>query len=260
MPHATTSSDVNMGETDEAAAIQRYLQGQGPEGGAEGFSERDIDQTDKADDAIDYEDLDDDDLPEEELAAHGGLEESQDGGEAMGGLDGLEDFGGHEANGNVETNGFAEGDHQASDDLFDDGGLNDLFGDRTSSPEQERHQPAAQVQQQEQQSQAPPQRPGGLALPSKTGLALPGYSGTPQARQPSTARPRHSSGAESLSPPSFREEEYSPSAMSEDVSPDEDEGEEDEVVLAQRRLFKMAKQRQAGQETGEQDEDLDMDT
>ncbi|RMY47154.1 hypothetical protein D0865_08842 [Hortaea werneckii] len=260
MPHATTSSDANMGETDEAAAIQRYLQGQGPEGGAEGFSERDIDQTDKADDAIDYEDLDDDDLPEEEVAAHGGLEESQDGGEAMGGFDGLEGFGGDEANGKVETNGFAEGDHQASDDLFDDGGLNDLFGDRTSSPEQERHQPAAQVQQQEQQSQAPPQRPGGLALPSKTGLALPGYSGIPQARQPPTARPRHSSGAESLSPPSFREEEYSPSAMSEDVSPDEDEGEEDEVVLAQRRLFKMAKQRQAGQETGEQDEDLDMDT
>lgn len=256
MPHAT--QDENMVDGDETAAIQRYLQDQGPEGGAEGFQDRAIDQTDKADDAIDYEDLDDDDLPDEEEGT--GVLPGEDGADGSGVLD---DFGrgGEDVNGHG-ANGLAEAGHQGSDDLFGDGGLNDLFGDRLSSPEQERHQPAPPVQQPQPHPQAPPPRPGGLALPSKTGLALPGFGGTYRSAPGPPSRPQqpqYSPGAESTSPPSFREDGYSPSAASSDESADGDEGEEDEVVLQQRRLFRMAKQRQAGQEVREQDEDVDMD-
>lgn len=62
MPHAT-SSEMDI---DEGSVIQQFLSGHGVEGSAE-YPVHTIDQGGKADDAVDYEDIsDDDNLPEEE--------------------------------------------------------------------------------------------------------------------------------------------------------------------------------------------------
>ena len=74
MPHATDGEVM----ADEDSAIQQFLAGEG-----EGFSvdqnyTHEFDQKDKAEDAIDYEDLsDEDDLPEEELPS--GVRVDEDG-------------------------------------------------------------------------------------------------------------------------------------------------------------------------------------
>jgi len=236
MPHAT--SDEMGRDFDEGDAIQRYLQGQGPEGGANDFGDREIDQTNKADDAIDYEDIsDEDDLPDEEEATN---REDAEGTNGFGDSEEL-----------PHTNGYHNAQPQ-SDDMYGED-FNDLFGEGMSSPVQER-QPPPQTQTQ------PQSRPGGLALPSKTGLALPGYAGTyQQAQKAPHVRPHQPQYTpESLSPPSFHDDGYSPSAAESEVE-DEDEGETDEVLLMQRRLFRQAKAKQFGQGVPEEHEDVDMD-
>lgn len=231
MPHATD----DMMDDAEAAAIAQYTNGVED-------APITIDQSNKADDAIDYEDFSDDDLPEEEEATNTGEIDGEDDLSAY--YNGAPpDLGGLPVPASV--NGFEDQDvkEPVINDLFGDGELdgdgdNDLFGEpgegsaSFSSPEEVR-QP---------QSQQP--RLGGLALalPSKSGLALP--SSFPQSRAPIRQSPS------SMSPPAYPDQDYSamsPTSMTSDDDDDDDEGLDPETAL-QRRLFKDSRRRNAGED------------
>ncbi|KAH9825939.1 Protein of unknown function (DUF3591) [Teratosphaeria destructans] len=219
MPHAT--EDEIMGgmdsEVDEEAMVRQFLQNQDPEGGAGLQFEGAIDQTDKADDAYDFEneDFDDDELPEEEQA----------GNKLDADSDNFEDAFAVDPFSAPATNGFHTGEHASSDDLFGGEEHNDLFGEHLSSPEQER-QPV--------RPQAPPKRTGGLALPSKSGLVLPGQAGTYRPPPPSQHRarpPQQSSASMAPRPHQNGYAQMSPTSM-------DDSDDDDPEVVAQRKLFK----------------------
>lgn len=228
-----------MGIFDEAAEIQRFLgNGMGAAGDEE---DREIDQRDKADDAVDYEDIsDDDDLPEEEEATNN-IDESDGNADTelydqmmSGGLGGLPGQATRR-----ESNDYGDG----AGDLFGDADeTNDLFGDRTSSPEEERN------------SQRAP-RPAGLALPSKSSLALPTYSASYQQQ----AHPPQQNRPSSASPPSYQSNDYS--AMSPESMTDEDEEDShDPQLMLQRRLFKASMLRATGDESLHDPTETDMGT
>lgn len=208
-----------MGGVNEEDVVKQFLgSGLNPDADEQ---ERSFDQAGKADDAIDYEDISDDDLPEEQEGTGNG--EDMDGvfDPSVGGL------GGYPVQ---PPNGYHDaGEHPSSDAVGESDELNDLFGDRISSPEEERRP-------------APPQhRASGLALPTKSGLALPGMSSSYQ--QPRAALQQSPS---SLSPPPYGEREgsaMSPSEMSEDE--DDMAGLSKEAAM-QLRMFKDAKKKQAG--------------
>ncbi|KAK3111487.1 hypothetical protein LTR53_013215, partial [Teratosphaeriaceae sp. CCFEE 6253] len=236
MPHAT--DDVTMGNQEEDSAVQRYMdENGGMDAAASAFATREIDQRDKADDAIDYEDISDlDDLPDEEAAAQQLGEEEElafTNGEAS------------------YTNGHHETQGPGSDDLFGLGEANDLFGERTTSPEQTR-QTSAHAPLQSQH------RSGGLALPSKSGLALPNPNAAPShVRQATRQLQHHGQAVSSPSPPPDRSDDYSPAAspgMASDV--DESEGEET-LEQQQHRLLMGARRRQAGEVVDEERQDVD---
>ena len=111
MPHAI--DDVTMDDADEESAAARYMdENGGVEAAASAFLHREIDQRDKAADAIDYEDISDlDDLPDEEEAAHQ-LED-----------DNTTSFLGDAENGVAHTNGHDESKEPSSDDMFGYEGL-----------------------------------------------------------------------------------------------------------------------------------------
>ncbi|KAI5369948.1 Putative transcription initiation factor TFIID subunit 1 [Septoria linicola] len=232
MPHAT--ADEAMSGVDEEAAISQYLRDH--DGGVD-VGDREFDQTEKADDAIDFEDFSDDELPEEEEAK----------GDQQNGED--EDM---ESNLFQQLGGFnnaqsdqhaANGFHDTSEpDLFgevEEG--NDLFGEQmSSSPEAERNPQS--------------QRPGGLALPSKSALALPTHGGAYQPMR-SSSQPSPSS----MSPPPFADRGYAALSPTSMTSEDEDE-ELDPQVALQRRLFKASKLRTAGDEGDESSGEADMVT
>ncbi|KAK4506749.1 hypothetical protein PRZ48_000482 [Zasmidium cellare] len=217
MPHAT--EDEMMGGVNEDDVVKQFL-GSGLNPDAE-EQERSFDQAGKADDAIDYEDISDDDLPEEQ--------EGTGDGEDMDGVfepnvGGLDSFSAQPPNGYHDAK-----EPPSSDAIGDTDEFNDLFGDHTSSPEAERRP-------------APPQhRPSGLALPSKSGLALPGMA-TPY--QQSRAAPQQSPSSQS--PPPYGDREgsvMSPSEMSEDE--DDLAGLSKEAAM-QLRMFRDAKKKHAG--------------
>lgn len=214
MPHAT--SDEMMGGMDEELALA--MQHANVE--AQDAWDHDFDQADKADDAQDYEDFDDDDLPDE-VEAENPLDED---------VPAVNGFSNGGANGHAYTNGYHDAQEPHSEDLFGDDGL---FGERSSSPEQERR-PQTQ----------PQQRPGGLALPSKSGVSMSTYPRPiPQQIQQSRQRMPQQSPS-SMSPPSFRSDGYSPAASpSIAESEDELEGETDKHVILQMKLMRMAKDR-----------------
>ncbi|KAF1837976.1 hypothetical protein BDW02DRAFT_576703 [Decorospora gaudefroyi] len=87
------------------------------------ISSRPLDAGEKADDAVDYEDIGDDDLPEEEFESGDGDGEDDDAGLNFSGTT-LQDSGDALDNGDVDM-----------DDLFGDGGVNedDLFGEKSAS-------------------------------------------------------------------------------------------------------------------------------
>lgn len=243
MPHATGDEM----EIDEGSVIQQFLSGHGVEGNAE-YPLHDIDQGGKAEDAVDYEDIsDDDNLPEEEEATnhlddtHAHQFFTQHG------------FGAVAEPG--RTNGYHEKEH-ASDELFDAEEGNDLFGERFSSPEQERHSAAS--------APSHASRPtGGLALPSKSGLALPGYNGGSQAatwaQKPRGSQAQHR--PKSTSPPASRPNGFSHmSSAAMGDSDEEDLAASDPLAAAQMRLFKEAAHKGSGQtgpRGGESDVDMD---
>ena len=241
MPHAI--NDVTMADLEEDSAAQRYMdENGGVEAAASAFANREIDQRDKAEDAVDYEDISDlDDLPDEEVAAHHLEDDDADG------------FSNGDVNGATQTNGYHDIQEPASDDLFGNGESNDLFGERTSSsPEQVRQHPE-HIQPQHQR------RPGGLALPSKSGLALPNPNAPPShVRQPPCQPQYHHQPVSSLSPPAYQSDEYSPAASPGLISGvEESSGAEETQEQAQARLFRNAKRRQAGEEVAEERQEVD---
>ncbi|KAK4560750.1 hypothetical protein LTR86_005329 [Recurvomyces mirabilis] len=235
MPHAL--NDFSGGAMDEDGAALQYFNEHGEvDAAANGFAEREIDQRDKDADAIDYEDFDDDELPEEEEASG----DHEDGEERVNGL--------HmpNTNGFGQTNGHYDHHEPGSDDLFGAEEGNDLFGEHTSSPEQARQPP-------EHDRPQPQHRPSGLALPGKSALALPGFSRPSQPAQ--RAYPQALSRASaSMSPPSLQSDGYSPEASPELPSEDEDEfAGLDDMERAQRMLMAQSKRRQAGERVEDTD-------
>ncbi|KAF3047247.1 hypothetical protein E8E11_008930 [Didymella keratinophila] len=104
------------GEDDDLGALLKSAQVGAATGGEDFFAslnDRELDRGEKADDAVDYEDISDDDLPEEEFT-----------------------------NGNgTGTQNFSGTTVQDSGESFEDGGdmdMDDLFGDGLSSPVMER--------------------------------------------------------------------------------------------------------------------------
>lgn len=113
----TTNGHDDAAEDEDFARIMRQAQmgaAEGEEDLLSGLATRPLEAGEKADDAVDYEDIGDDDLPEEEFASSGG----DDAGLNFSGTT-LQDSGGTLDNGDVDM-----------DDLFGDGGAqDDLFGD-----------------------------------------------------------------------------------------------------------------------------------
>jgi transcription initiation factor TFIID subunit 1 len=225
---------------DEMREMQRYLGG--PMGYDESAEPVAFDQTDKAEDAVDYEDFSEDDLPDEEEPTNTGDRSGDEGDDALRSLyadplpDSLAAVPAQPAT--TGHDGYDEKD-VAMGDLFGEGEDN-LFGEH-SSPEEVR-QPAPQP------------RPGGLALPSKSGLSLPPFAGAfAQTRAPLRQSPTP------MSPPSFQERDYSAMSPASMASTDDDEGLDPEVAL-QRRLFKDSRRRNAGEDvlTGPIDTDMEL--
>lgn len=247
MPHAT--EDETMADVDEDAAIRQYLQGNDGYG-AESSFDHEFDQGGKDENAVDYEDIsDEDDLPEEEEATNhenGGDEDANFfnhvstalGGE-QGGLEGANGF--HNEH---DIQPHMNGDHHG-----DAGDLQDLFGDeRSSSPEQQR-KPSADL------SQSVHPRPG-LALPSKSSLALPGMR--TGGVQPQFPRPGEQQSPAASSPPLSVQDGYSPEA-SEDEDDAGDPGEHDPILAMQMQLLDNSRRRQRGEDVKEAAEVINMD-
>lgn len=128
MPHATEKPAIDGQEEDEFDNVMRQLNNY--EGGPEfEFLSRDLEVGEKADDAIDYEDFDDDELPEEEAAALPPRPASDEAPQddlfaalqgADDGLFGTEDdiFGG--------ANGGAQTQEDNLDDLFGEGSMDQM--------------------------------------------------------------------------------------------------------------------------------------
>ncbi|EUC46395.1 hypothetical protein COCMIDRAFT_4558 [Bipolaris oryzae ATCC 44560] len=114
----TASSHSDAAEDEDFARIMRQAQmgaAEGEEDLLSGIASRPLEAGEKADDAVDYEDIGDDDLPEEEFESGGG---DDDAGINFSGTT-MQDSGGTLDNGDVDM-----------DDLFGDGDAqDDLFGD-----------------------------------------------------------------------------------------------------------------------------------
>ena len=245
MPHAT--NDEAMGSMDEDAAFAAFTSYRPY--GQDLSNDVAFDQEGKAANAEDFGDISDDDLPDEvEATNHINDDEDLNGflnqvPSGFGGLPGQPAD--HHANG---YHGDQDVKEQHAGDLFGESDdIHDLFGEHSSSPEQRRAQPT-------HHAHPPPQRPGGLALPSKSSLALPGLVNSYQPPRP--RQPQHSPASMSP-PPSFRADGYSPTA-----SYDDDES--DDAGLSkkereQKRLFKTAARRQAGEAVEDEAEEIPMD-
>nr|OQO27239.1 hypothetical protein B0A51_05498 [Rachicladosporium sp. CCFEE 5018] len=217
MPHATSDESRANSPINENADIQRFL------GGYDSLAQDDnswapLDPGEKVDDAQDYEDISDEDLPEEEEATNH-LDEDDDG----------QVFVGDSQVVKVEN----EGGDEVMGGLFGDGEEdNDLFGENgSSSPVLERR--AEVVPQQQARING-----FGLALPSKSGsgLALPKAG----AERASHHMQQFHASPTSLSPQSFtRDDPMSPSASSH-AEPEEEEEELDEMARLQRDMFRAA--------------------
>lgn len=123
MPHAT-EHDAADAEDADFQNVMRQINGPYGEGGIDfDFLSRDLEPGEKADDAVDYEDIDDEDLPEEEEATtrRGADEDAMDTALDKGEKDELREM--EDIFGEEDAGQRADGDE-----------LDDLFGDVPSSP------------------------------------------------------------------------------------------------------------------------------
>lgn len=223
MPHATDTESYNITDV-EGQVEQTYDFGStGLAGGWEG--------DDKDADAQDYEDISDDDLPEEEEATNhleGDEAEEVRAIQAFLGNDALpSDTQAIQHPAKAQVNGHSDDHAAAADDIFGDSlEDNDLFGERLSvSPVAERHATA----------DTEVKRPG-LALPGRSGYTVPTQQSVFGTGPPTFP----------ASPPSLDHGAYSPDEEDEDG--DDFEHIKDPTLRAQMRLFKISKLRMQGEE------------
>ncbi|KAK5174135.1 uncharacterized protein LTR77_001215 [Saxophila tyrrhenica] len=240
MPHATGGDRMD----DDLANVAKYVR----DWNEDAEFDRAIDQTDKADDAIDYESFSDDDLPEEEQATNN--LDDDDPLDSMLGQQAPDGVPGVQAQAEQpRTNGFHNDqsiDEEEDADLFGESTeQNDLFQERSSSPEQLRTHPPS--------IERPHQRPG-LALPSKKSLALPGMN---QGYRP--VQPPQQQSPQSMSPPSFFDDGHSPEASEDEEDDMSDVGDLKDPENMQKYLFKLAARKQAGEAVDEEFGEIDMD-
>ena len=253
-----------MADIDEDAATADFLSRLNEYEGGAYDDGHDIDQADKADTAVDFGDIsDEDDLPQEEEATNfiAGGDDGQNG--AYDQIPG--DIGGLPVQA-PRTNGYHFDDdvkqHHGSDLFGESDETHDLFGERSSSPEQQRTQPV-------NHAHPPPQRPSGLALPSKSSLALPGRGYQPM----QAPRAQHRRQQSSSPPSSYRDDEvYSPAeSESTDASLTEAQiaaqleklrpelRKEFLETIEQQKIFKTAARKRRGEDVDEGPEDIDLD-
>lgn len=129
MPHATANGASTVPEDTDFDSVMQQLNG--PYGSGEGsfdFMSRELEPGEKADDAIDYEDIDDEDLPEEEDQTNNAEDRTNIQKSMKEGEDGNEDelwLG---------PNDLGLGKEVMANDLEGDDNLRDLFGDEPSTP------------------------------------------------------------------------------------------------------------------------------
>ncbi|KAH0370953.1 hypothetical protein KCU65_g2222, partial [Aureobasidium melanogenum] len=198
MPHAIDEFELQ--EQADDAEIARLLNDENPSNNNLNF-DRDLEVGEKADDAIDFEDISDDDLPEDETDVKPKIESSP--------ADGLV----------TQLDATTEQDDN-HDDLF--GFEDDLFGDdNDGDPDAKPHvsQPSDQTLKNDFANPPPSISHSGLALPSKPAVALPGaYT--------------------SLALPQMSDDLIEDEQMADaDVIEEEQDDEEDEDWLRQKALF-----------------------
>ncbi|KAH0344551.1 hypothetical protein KCU83_g8267, partial [Aureobasidium melanogenum] len=153
MPHAIDEFELQ--EQADDAEIARLLNDENPSNNNLNF-DRDLEVGEKADDAIDFEDISDDDLPEDETDVKPKVESSP--------ADGLV----------TQLDATTEQDEN-HDDLF--GFEDDLFGDGNDGDQDAKpdvSQPSDQTHKNNFANPPPSISHSGLALPSKPAVALPG--------------------------------------------------------------------------------------
>ncbi|KAJ6073140.1 hypothetical protein N7467_011225 [Penicillium canescens] len=126
MPHATQKK-VPEDEDDDFNNVMQQLNSYENNGPSLDFLSRDLDVGEKADDAVDYEDFDDDELPEEEAHAAPALPAVDDNGE-----DPFANLGSDDAA--LFGNGDDIFGEQAAGAPTQDDNLDDLFGEGSFSP------------------------------------------------------------------------------------------------------------------------------
>ncbi|KAH0347654.1 hypothetical protein KCU81_g3458, partial [Aureobasidium melanogenum] len=153
MPHAIDEFELQ--EQADDAEIARLLNDENPSNNNLNF-DRDLEVGEKADDAIDFEDISDDDLPEDETDVKPKIESSP-------------------ADGLVTQLDAATEQDENHDDLF--GFEDDLFGDDNDGDQDAKpdvSQPSDQTHKNDFANPPPSISHSGLALPSKSAVALPG--------------------------------------------------------------------------------------
>ncbi|PYH87602.1 putative transcription factor TFIID complex 145 kDa subunit [Aspergillus ellipticus CBS 707.79] len=167
MPHATEPPAPEVEDT-AFEDVMRQMNGPMGQGGIDlDFLSRELDPGEKADDAVDYEDFDDDELPEEEertgLPPQNGLEAPDDD----------EDKGLFEAD-EEDLFGGPEEETQEAPPRDDD--LDDLFGDGPSSPAADHADPTRDLffeEEEEEEEEKEKEKPQEVPEPVEPPVALP---------------------------------------------------------------------------------------
>lgn len=159
MPHATETGAPDAEDAD-FENVMRQMNGPLEGGMSLDFLSRDLEPGEKADDAVDYEDFDDDDLPEEEeraqRMAENGVSHADDLDKDL--FEAEEDdlFGG--------PDDHEPPQHQPQDSAPDE--LDDLFGDAPASPGPDQVDSTRDLFEEEEEEQPPPLPPAAVETPA----------------------------------------------------------------------------------------------